>query len=214
MTDIWFTRLDNISDTLVQRYRNELDDKFVRDIDRYKLETDRRSRIVARKMIGMYLMQQGADTPHFELLLDEYKKPYLEEGPHLNISHSGNFVLVSFSDQPVGVDVEEKKQMDWEPIAEMMHEEEQRCLSLLEEKTDVFFRIWARKEAFLKAVGSGILNGIGTDCVLDELLEKDGRTWYIQDIELDPGYAAAVCSPFRGVGGNTIRKTNINTLLI
>ncbi len=213
MTDIWYTRIDTISETAFDRYKQELGPRFASEIDRYKLVTDRQSRIVARKMIGLYLMQHGLGDGSFDLLLDAYKKPYLESGPHFNISHSGHFVLVSFSDQPVGVDVEEKKELEWESIAAMMHEEEQHCLGLLEETTDIFFRIWARKEAFLKAVGSGILNGIGEDCVLDDLLEKEGKIWHLRDVEIDAGYAAAVCTPYSSDRETNVTVTNINPLL-
>ncbi len=213
MTDIWYTRIDAISEATIGRYERELGERFTKEISRYKLEIDRRSRIVARKLISMYLVEQGMGDGSFHLLLDEYKKPYIEGGPFFNITHSGALVAVCFSDQPVGIDVEEKKEMDWEPITELLHEEERRCLGYLEEKLDIFFRIWARKEAFLKALGSGILNGIGEDCILDNLVEKDNRLWYLQDLELDPDFAAAVCSPYREDRGNTIQLKNINPLL-
>jgi 4'-phosphopantetheinyl transferase len=69
-------------------------------------------------------------------------------------------------------------------------------------RTEAFFRAWARKEAFLKAVGEGlyrplnsfsVITGSGEwDCWVEDHGEgSPGGKWAIHDIPVDAGYAAA-----------------------
>jgi 4'-phosphopantetheinyl transferase len=53
-------------------------------------------------------------------------------------------------------------------------------------------RLWARKEALLKATGEGIGAGLAVPVLPARRVERQGRTWTITDIEAPRGYAAAV----------------------
>ena len=61
-----------------------------------------------------------------------------------------------------------------------------------------FFRIWARREALVKAIGNSIVTS-DLPSTLDDEVEYEGCRWQIRDVEipgLDGGYAA-VCYPAR-----------------
>lgn len=212
MTDIWYTRMDNISETMVNRYREALAPAMQEEILRYKQESDRKSRVLAREIINQYLAAEKKEQIPVHFLLDQNKKPYLAEGPCFNISHSGNYVMVAFSNKPVGVDIEEKREIDWALISTHFHDAEQEYIAGEENKADAFYRVWARKEAYLKAIGVGILKGLKTVNALNNLIIDELGAWQVTDTDIAPGYASALCTSATTEQQN-IEFKNINSLL-
>ncbi len=91
---------------------------------------------------------------------NEYGKPLLikPDGIHFNISHSGNFVVCAIHNNPIGVDVETIRRIDF-TIAEnyFSREEYDALLGQPEEmRLYYFFIIWALKESYIKAEGKGL----------------------------------------------------------
>jgi 4'-phosphopantetheinyl transferase len=81
--------------------------------------------------------------------------------------------------------------------------EQKRLLAAGEAETRVrtFFRWWTRKEAVLKAEGSGLSGGLDaldiSGCPPElARFPPDGENWWrIEDLDAGPGYAAAVAAP-------------------
>lgn len=88
-------------------------------------------------------------------------KPVLAEAElSFNLSHSGELALLAVARTlALGVDLERvRPELDWKPLANRYFSKgEQQALQALqpEQQTEAFFSIWTRKEAWLKAVGSG-----------------------------------------------------------
>ena len=77
------------------------------------------------------------------------------------MSHSNELGVVAFSKKnPVGVDVEEIKELcDLHGVVELClsdYEKSWFCAIPEDMQTDVFYKIWTAKEAFIKAVGTGL----------------------------------------------------------
>ncbi len=131
---------------------------------RYKFETDR-SRFIAtrsalRLLLGRYLETDPA-TIEFELA--EFGKPRIS-GDHeleFNVSHSGSRALFAFTrSRPIGVDLEDAgRRVEIFAVASRFFSSSEFLeLSLLsnDDQQTGFFNCWTRKEAFIKAVGSGL----------------------------------------------------------
>lgn len=100
-------------------------------------------------------------------------KPRLDPARHgrdaagaieFNISHACGLVAVALAARPVGVDVERRHQMDdLLAVAERFFAEES-CAALRAAegaaRTRLFFRFWSLGEAFIKATGEGIAQGL------------------------------------------------------
>ena len=144
----------------------------------FQFERDRKNfiarRALVRGILGHYL---NLEPSCVALQTEERGKPRLAspEGDasgrlHFNFSHSRNLGLLAVSrSSPVGVDVERIR-----PMPEMEETAANFCSVLEnaqfhaappEQKLEVFFNIWTRKEAFLKATGEGIAGALAElDC--------------------------------------------------
>ncbi|MFA7256812.1 MAG: 4'-phosphopantetheinyl transferase superfamily protein [Kiritimatiellales bacterium] len=130
-------------------------------------------------------------------------KPFLENGKlEFNVSHSRDRLLIAVtSGRAVGVDIEFRRSgLNMESIAKRWFApEEQAFFQTLEDPEQGFFEIWAKKEAYVKALGVGIYKDLNTFAVpLGEepffpMFGKNGQ-WFFQTLEIDSGYAAAVVS--------------------
>ncbi|MBT2440923.1 4'-phosphopantetheinyl transferase superfamily protein [Streptomyces sp. ISL-36] len=114
---------------------------------------------------------------------------------HFSLSHGGDLVLVGVASVPIGVDVEALPEL--EVVAELgaaLHRAEAREVAAAspEESRSVFARLWVRKEAYLKGIGTGL----GRDLDLDYLGEDPGTAgappgWRIVNVLGLPDHAAA-----------------------
>jgi len=101
-------------------------------------------------------LHTGEDASSFKLQPSEGGKPYFQSHPHLHfsVSHSGTLWACLFAEEPVGLDVQEKKaDVSFKRLApRWFHPDEASRVSCEED----FYRIWSRKEAFVKTLGIGI----------------------------------------------------------
>jgi 4'-phosphopantetheinyl transferase len=126
--------------------------------------TFQQARTALRLILGAYTGHEPADL---RILLDARGKPGLDlsGAPFFNLSHAGALALVAVTRAaPVGVDIEfirPAPRLD-ELAARFFAPGEVAALRALPEslRVDAFHACWTRKEAFVKAEGSGIANAL------------------------------------------------------
>lgn len=134
--------------------------RFVRKSDRTRYAM---SHIALRMILAHYLSLAPAAI---RFTCNSFGKPSLlafEEGSHpinFNLSHSGSYAIVAISRQgQLGVDIEKIcAHHDIELLVNTYFSlTERQMFRLLPEDVHMleFFRIWTRKEAFIKALGMG-----------------------------------------------------------
>ena len=134
---------------------------------------------------------------------DLYGKPTSGMNLFFNISHSGDQLLLGFSNTPIGVDIERNNpDVDIVKIAEN-HFSEAEIKQLMNSqgavRADIFFEIWTKKEALIKGIGNGLsiplqdFNVINSnEKVLWEFpTENNYGNWYVQNIDTKHGFKAA-----------------------
>ncbi|MBR2338766.1 MAG: 4'-phosphopantetheinyl transferase superfamily protein [Clostridia bacterium] len=95
------------------------------------------------------------------IVTGEHGKPFLSEYPrwHFNLSHSGDWAVCALSDAPIGVDIEQLRERDYLRLAQRhFSPDEVGALQTLSptQQQERFFRLWTRKESWLKAQGIGL----------------------------------------------------------
>ncbi|NEO84093.1 MAG: 4'-phosphopantetheinyl transferase superfamily protein [Spirulina sp. SIO3F2] len=128
-------------------------------------------------------------------------KPYLAEHPvQFNISHSGDWLVIAVvRDRAIGVDIEQiQATKSWLALAErFFRQSESQALKALppHEQTTAFFKLWTRKEAFLKATGQGLQGLPNLELAVHQSHQSvtNGQgQWEIRDLDHIPNYAGAV----------------------
>ena len=102
-----------------------------------------------RSLLSSYLKNQLSRE---ELLKNENGKPYFNNGPYFNISHSGRYVLMAVSTAEIGVDIEEIKNKDMSSLVRIFNEAEAK---MIKEHSD-FYYLWCAKESLIKCMGLSV----------------------------------------------------------
>ncbi|MGR4878980.1 4'-phosphopantetheinyl transferase family protein [Streptomyces sp. LARHCF249] len=123
-------------------------------------------------------------------------RPAVAGGPlHFSLSHSGDLAYLAFAAVPVGIDVEETPSAEaLVDLLPLLHPAETAELNALPEadRLPALARVWCRKEACLKADGTGLALGL-TDPYVGSAptpAPVQGRT--LRDLPAPAGYAAAL----------------------
>lgn len=157
----------------------------------FKVDRPRHQFIIARStlrsLIGKYLEVPPGDV---EFQLSDHGKPLLLNPPRnleFNISHSHELALLAFSWRiSVGVDIEwlGRKIAHVDVSKRFFSQLEQEQLNSLpaEDHHRVFLECWTRKEAYLKARGSGLSRDTRTFSVS---IAIDTNSQLLQD-QIDP----------------------------
>ena len=115
-------------------------------------------------------------------------KPHIAGIPDYSISHSENTWAIIFSDAPCGLDIQYNKKAKLEKIAvKLYQEDEQESANRL--GIDEFFRIWSRREALIKAVGSSVFYDVPS--TMGDSAIYEGAMWRIYDISLGTEISSA-----------------------
>ncbi|MCX6180714.1 MAG: 4'-phosphopantetheinyl transferase superfamily protein [Bacteroidetes bacterium] len=192
MIDLWYVNVDFVSDEGHNNLLKLLPSFIRQDIIRYKFLKDQKLKLFARLLIARYYHEDIKDFDWTEWKTDQKGKPYLTQGRYFNITHSGDYVLVAFSKDEIGVDLEKIKEIDVESFLGFLHIDEKTHLQSNPDK-ESFYEVWTRKEAFLKAQGIGIVKGLNNENCLNSLVEKE-RKWFIQSLTFDKEYKLAICT--------------------
>ncbi|MBT5455802.1 MAG: 4'-phosphopantetheinyl transferase superfamily protein, partial [Rhodospirillaceae bacterium] len=164
--DLWAVSLvpENAADG---DYRRLLNQEERARADRYLQQQDAERWTVARATLRLVLASYLDGEPgDIAFEYDTYNKPFLPpdrltEPLHFNLSHSDEAMLLAVSGvSAMGIDVEAIKPLDdIVQVARRFFEptETAALLALPEaDQLSAFYRCWTRKEAVLKAVGTGL----------------------------------------------------------
>jgi 4'-phosphopantetheinyl transferase len=184
--------------------RNLLTDEEIRRASKFVKPSDAEGFTLGRGLLRRILANcLSTDPAGLKLNRNAQGKPFLEGGElEFNVSHSRDRLLIAVTaGRAVGVDIEFRRGgLNMESIARRWFTpEEQAFFQTMENPEEGFFEIWAKKEAYVKALGMGIYKELNSFAVplggepFFPTLGKDGG-WFFQTLEIDPAYAAAVVS--------------------
>lgn len=182
---------------------------------RFHFSRDRQYFTATRGLLRTILASYAASDPK-ELVFrySDKDKPSLSPGHsgtqlEFNVSHSGSVALLAFAQgKAVGVDVEQvRENFEHEAIARrFFSEDEQRQLAALapSERYGGFFRCWTRKEAYIKAQGTGLslplhefdvsLRPGDVNALINTRPDStEAARWCLQEVPAGDGYIAALC---------------------
>jgi 4'-phosphopantetheinyl transferase len=214
---VWAVQLDRDA-SMIREMANLLDDDERDRASRFRRRVDRDRFIVAhavlRRVLARYL-RKPAQSLRFRR--DHFGKPSLAHRTAVtfNMTHGDSVALIAVTTgRPVGVDVERVTPLDdaFDVAETCFAPAERRVLHAVPagQVSDTFFNCWTRKEAFIKAVGTGLSAPLKA---FEVSLEPDmparlcrvsgsarvAASWTIEALQPAPGY----------VGALAVRRTNV-----
>lgn len=205
--DVWVlsvsgVRADRADLSVLDERERERAAKFVRDVDRHSYLA---AHIGLRHVLGRHLGLPPAQLAFRREVCPNcgalHGRPALADADaavQFSLSHGGDLVLVGLAATAVGVDVEEVP--DPQVAADLtarLHPAEQREITEAQRPGAAFARVWTRKEAYLKGIGTGLSRGLATDYLGGTGLSPLPDGWSVLDVSVPAGYAgaAAVAGP-------------------
>ncbi len=173
--------------------------------ERFSRMEDRRRFVAARSILRVILadvLERGDEAGKGAALRFGYGpagKPFLLDDPqlHFNVSHSEDIAVIAVTRVgEVGIDIEKQRDMvDLDNVARLVFNDAEKTAVLgcsPGERESVFYRIWTRKEALLKAMGLGLPALTYPD---DASLSHAGNAWLVTSLPHLDGYASALARP-------------------
>ncbi len=195
----------------IDQYWELLTDQEKQKAEKFRFYKDRSCYIIARgtlrNLLGAYTSQ---DPKEITIDYGFHGKPSHKSKSNIqfNISHSEESIVLGFiKDYDIGVDVEKVKDgIEIENIARSFFSEEEVHALLELKKEDhlqAFYNCWTRKEAFIKAEGSGLsfpLNKfvVSLDSTKEARLietkwdQEERLKWTLTSFELKDDYIGAI----------------------
>lgn len=166
-----------------------------------------RKPIIRRVSADQLLSEEGGGCGIVPVQL--YKTPtgklYFADQPGLffSLSHSGDYALCVLSDREVGADIQVWRSTSGVNLAKkVLHASEWELYARCDtaKQTEIFFSLWAAKEACIKCTGEGLSKAM-SELIAEPASgritdSKTGRSFRFYAIPLLTGYSVAICEAF------------------
>ena len=143
-------------------------------------------------LLWRYAMEAHGVHPEEPVRFLQAGKPVFAQRDdlHFSLSHSGPYAMCAVSGGHIGVDIQQIRPVHLS-VARRFHFRERDWLAEQprDQQNQAFFRIWTRKEAWVKAVSQDQLLSLDQEDVIHGL---DG--WQFGEYDLEEKYMAAVCA--------------------
>lgn len=206
MIDLWYFNTKNISQEYVKILLKLLPQEMINHIMQFRNYEDRRVKLFGRLIVKRYFEDKNNEFKWSNWHVANNGKPYYKNGVKFSISHSKDLVVVAFSDSEIGIDIEGITAFDARTISHYFHPKEAEYIEKYSNSHEIFFKLWTRKEAYLKAIGKGIIDGLNYEnCLPDKLISKE--VWYLRSLSFIRNYQMAICTPISDCKINSLELT-------
>lgn len=162
---------------------------------RYRYPEDA-SRTLIGEVLARHIISETFHLPNEQIRFTEgrYGKPAAEglNDFHFNISHSGKWIVCGAGAQPIGVDVEKIKPINFDIAKRFFSPSEHDDLMEKDEseRLSYFYHLWTMKESFIKQAGKGLSLPLDSFSVK---LNEQGRA----SVETPPAIRLAIYKPMK-----------------
>ncbi len=151
-------------------YYSLMTDSRKKRVDKLKNLSDKKSTVCGEMLVKKHY---GPDSV---IEYDNRGKPYLKNKKgFFSISHSKGLVAVAVSDNPVGLDIERIRNINFNIIKKVCTDSEKEYVlngGNKEEQNIRLIEIWTFKEAYFKYMGTGITDFLSVDYFNEKIIRK------------------------------------------
>ena len=172
--------------------------------EKYLFFEDAKRCICAEAIMRFYLIKYlGINNSEIEIGYNDYGKPFLKNIQlYFSLSHSNKWVVCGWSNNEIGVDIEEVNKVNIDIAKSMFCEDEYNYIKFGNEYEQYkkFIQIWTLKESYIKYLGKGLsipLNSFcikkNADCFTIETKKKI-EDLFLKQVEFSDNYYLTECS--------------------
>lgn len=191
---IYFGSSLKINDSDFEKHLEVIPSFMHPEILRYRDLRDKKKRLLSR----LILMQALQETGDIDLLVnwkrDNRNKPFISGWGYFSISYSEDLVVLVKNIQPIGIDIEKNSPVNIEELSHFFSKEEQAYISSQDNSTHAFYSTWVKKEALLKAVGTGITEGLSENNTLENSIIYKNQSWHYTPINISTRFTSFICT--------------------
>lgn len=195
-------------DEEIERLSKPLPCDEQRRILSHRLHQDRQNALLSRLLL-QEILQEACPGEVIEIKRDRHRRPFLASPTNwrgdFNLAHSVEWIACGIINAGrVGIDIEKMEPLSLETAKYFLSPEEWKSASSLvgEKQTQYLYEIWTAKEAYLKAIGTGLHDSLRSLTVVKEddhqaaIKNSEGlfEPWYLRLYSDIPGYRLAVCA--------------------
>ncbi|MBE5935391.1 MAG: 4'-phosphopantetheinyl transferase superfamily protein [Lachnospiraceae bacterium] len=185
---------DNVLWDDVKKYKYLLTEARVKKCERYIGDKNK----VMSMFTELLIRKEAVKGQELCLEYNEYGKPYLgknsldnqinEIAKYFSVSHSNQYIAYVESSEEIGIDIEYMKPIKQNIVDRFFTENE--CMSIRNSNNQLeeIYRVWTRKEAYLKKIGTGF----NKDSFKIDIINKSKEEHMISE-KIDK-YMLSVCS--------------------
>ncbi|MDR0527575.1 MAG: Gx transporter family protein [Spirochaetaceae bacterium] len=209
-TEIFFIDIREIKEDELSVFTAKLPAEEAQNAEKFISFSAKKQRVFGRLLLYRYLLREPELIPPRyggnggrnnsgsvkipELKYTENGKPYFEDGPKFSLSHSGGIVCAAFSNINLGIDIENKRNLKPHNKNAFFCEQEAAFIHGSANYNNDFLWLWTRKEALLKAKGTGFFAGALNYNCLENSVTDENELWHIKSFMLRDTFFAALCT--------------------
>ena len=190
-TEIIFAEISSVSDFRINDLLELVSSERRERIRKLRSDIDRKLSLYTELMVRYFAIKKlNISNKDIIFKKNRYGKPYLRNFPkfHFNLSHTRNAIAVAFSDKEIGIDIERIKFADFRIADRFFTIQEREYMNKSADKDYAFYKIWTRKEAYVKWKGIGFAMPPNSFDVISD----DGITSIINTTKIDK-YLISIC---------------------
>jgi len=177
------------------KYLNLFPVEIKNKILRLKRWEDRQASLYGKLLLKKGLEELGLNSSLIDLKYTKYGRPYIENNPDFNISHSTCYaVCVISTNSRIGIDMEEIKAISLDDFKNQFSTEEWNTIKDSDDKYFWFYYYWTAKEAVIKAEGRGLNIPLTSITIKNSKTKIEHTIWHIKRIDFDNNYLLQIAS--------------------
>lgn len=154
-----------------------LPEQLYNKISKYSSNEKKQQRLDGLTLLSETLKKNNRDEKDiFLIYYNDFGKPFITSDIDFSISYAGNITVLGFlKNGSIGVDVEQIRPIDCKQFKDYFTKNEWDILTQNRYANNSFFKLWTRKEAVAKALGTGVFIGFNTFEVIDDIVCIDNN---------------------------------------
>lgn len=154
----FFDDIDNVDDKFLSLMYSILPNSRKEKVDKCYYSLDKKIKIIEYFLIKTQLkLYAGQDFRY-----TKKGKPYLKGNKNFNISHSDKALVVAFSDDKIGIDIQKKIKFDDDLLKYIANKKEYYDVISSNDRDLAITKLWTKKESLIKYKGITIATNLKT----------------------------------------------------